>query len=426
METATASPHEEDIRYLTNNAGDVLLHSDPALPASFDAEERPRLQEILPGLALMFEPGSRTQRTWERLESQGGDVVVSFQKVPFDPLRPERFLGLAEMVYHRDVVGEIASLRNRILLLAVALILGPAVLFSLFFTRILVRPLGQLTRAVEKATAGEYDTPLPLEAHDEMGFLARSFQDMTQRVKEREQALAQQAAELERSNQELQQFAYVASHDLQEPLRMVASYTQLLARRYQGKLDADADEFIAYAVDGANRMQRLINSLLEFSRVSTQGREPEPTDSAVAFQQAVSNLGMAMEESGAVVTHDPLPTVMADATQLTQVFQNLIGNAIKFHGEEPPRVHVSAEPKDNEWLFSVRDNGIGIEPEYFDRVFVIFQRLHSRLEYPGTGIGLALCKRIVERHGGRIWVESELGKGTTFYFTLPAAGGDQP
>ncbi|MBI3329999.1 MAG: PAS domain S-box protein [Nitrospinae bacterium] len=243
--------------------------------------------------------------------------------------------------------------------------------------------------------------------------------------KEREEMLTRQAAELTRSNEELQQFAYVASHDLQEPLRMISSYSQLLARRYRGNLDADADEFITYIVDGVSRMQSLINGLLAYSRVGTNGSAFEPTDCATIVDLAVSNLQAAIEESGAVVTHDALPTVMADASQLSQVFQNLIGNAIKFRGEHPPRLHVSAQGKENAWLFSVRDNGLGIDPQYADRIFGLFQRLHSRTEYPGTGLGLAICKKIVERHGGRIWVESEPGKGATFYITFPTVGDNQ-
>ena len=231
--------------------------------------------------------------------------------------------------------------------------------------------------------------------------------------------LEESRRELDRSNQELEQFAYVASHDLQEPLRMVSSYTQLLARRYQGRLDTNADEFIAYAVDGANRMQRLINDLLAYSRVGTRGKEFKPTDCTAVFDQALANLKVTIEESSAVVARGPLPTVMADKLQIGQLLQNLIGNALKYQGDEPPRVHVTAEQKGTEWVFSVRDNGIGIDPQYAERIFVIFQRLHNREEYPGTGIGLAICKKIVERHGGRIWVESQLGSGATFSFTIP-------
>jgi PAS domain S-box-containing protein len=250
------------------------------------------------------------------------------------------------------------------------------------------------------------------------------YRDITDR-KKAEKALERQAEELARSNKELQTFAYVASHDLQEPLRMVSSYVQLLARRYKGKLDADADDFINYAVDGASRMQTMINDLLAYSRVGTRRKPPEPTDSQMAVSRAIAILQRTIEEKGAVVTSDPLPTVMADPAQLVQVFQNLISNAIKFHGNEPPHIHVSAEKRPDEWLFSVRDNGIGIEPQYHERIFVMFQRLHTREEYPGTGIGLAICKRIVEQHGKRIWVESEPGHGATFHFTMPIVGGTQ-
>lgn len=200
---------------------------------------------------------------------------------------------------------------------------------------------------------------------------------------------------------------------------MVTGFTQLLARRYQDRLDKDAHEFIALAVDGATRMQRLIQGLLAYSRVSTRGADLAPTDAGAAVQAALRNLQAACQESGAEVTAEPLPTVKADATQLTQLLQNLIGNALKFRGEAPPRVHVTATPQPGTWLFAVQDNGIGIAPEYFARIFGIFQRLHTTDRYPGTGIGLALCQRIVERHGGRIWVESTPGQGATFYFTLP-------
>ncbi len=269
-----------------------------------------------------------------------------------------------------------------------------------------------------------HEGPFLKEERDLIDALAREIGKFLER-KKAEEKLNEIMKELERSNSDLQQFAYVASHDLQEPLRMVSSYMQLLERRYKDKLDADADEFIGYAVEGANRMQRLINGLLAYSRVGTRGKPFTLIDCTKVLEDVVGNLQASIEESGAVITHDPLPSIMADDLQFAQLSQNLIGNAIKFHGEEPPRVHVSAEQNGNEWVFSVRDNGIGIEPEHADRIFTIFQRLHGRSVYPGTGIGLAICKKIVERHGGRIWVESEPGKGSTFYFTIPNIGGER-
>jgi light-regulated signal transduction histidine kinase (bacteriophytochrome) len=233
-----------------------------------------------------------------------------------------------------------------------------------------------------------------------------------------ENELRQTLEKLKLSNAELEQFAYVASHDLQEPLRMVASYVQLIERRYKGKLDSDADEFIGYAVDGANRMRGLIDDLLTYSRVSRLGKPFEPTDLEATLDIVMKNLQASIIESKAKVTHDKLPAIVADSGQMNQLFQNLIGNGIKFHGKEPPRVHVSVKDQGTDYLFSVRDNGIGIDPQYFDRLFKIFQRLHTKQEYPGSGIGLVICKRIVERHGGRIWLESQVGKGSTIHFTL--------
>jgi PAS domain S-box-containing protein len=225
--------------------------------------------------------------------------------------------------------------------------------------------------------------------------------------------------ELRHSNAELQQFAYIASHDLQEPLRMVTSYMQLLARRYQGQLGEEADEFIGYAVDGASRMKELINALLSYSRVGTHGKQLAPTKVEDVLGQVLMNLQLAIEDHHARVTHDPLPVVLADEVQLGQVLQNLIGNALKFHGDEPSHVHIAAESQGSVWKFSVRDNGIGFETQYAEQIFSLFRRLHAHSEYPGTGIGLAVCKKIVERHRGSIWAESAPGVGTTFYFTLP-------
>jgi PAS domain S-box-containing protein len=248
--------------------------------------------------------------------------------------------------------------------------------------------------------------------------------DITERRKT-EEDMARLLSELQRSNKELEQFAYIASHDLQEPLRMIASYVQLLEQKYKGRLDEKADKYIYFAVDGALRMQNLIEALLAYSRVTTRGAPFDPVDTNLVFTHVVVNLSAVIKENHATVTKDPLPTVRGDEAQLAQLFQNLIGNAIKFRKPDtPPLVHVSAKKARKQWLFSVRDNGIGMEAKYFDRIFQIFQRLHTHAEYPGTGIGLAICKRIVERHGGRIWLESAPGEGTTFFFTLATIGED--
>jgi PAS domain S-box-containing protein len=262
----------------------------------------------------------------------------------------------------------------------------------------------------------------PLESAEGI-LVTAAIRDITNR-KIAEAHLLQKVKELNRSNEELDQFASIASHDLQEPLRMVASYTQLLSKRYTGKLDSDADEFIAFAVDGANRMQRLIQDLLAYSRVGTKGTELLDTSSEEALEHALGNLRGAIKDSGALVTHDALPQVLADEMQLIQLFQNLVGNGIKYQNPGIPRVHVSANRNgEKKWLFSVKDNGLGIDSQYFERIFGMFQRLHKREEFAGTGIGLAICKKIVERHGGSISVESHLGQGSTFRFALAGSAG---
>ena len=243
--------------------------------------------------------------------------------------------------------------------------------------------------------------------------------------KRAEEALKIKTEELLRSNADLEQFAYVASHDLQTPLRAISGYLKLLSDRYDEKLDSEAKRFIQRTIQNVNRMQRLINDLLTFSRLSTRGHPFQSTDCNAVLNEVLDILHPMIEEVGGTVTRGLLPTVMADSGQLTQVFQNLIGNAVKFRGKEPPHVHIEAKALDREWLFSVRDNGIGIDPQYSDRIFLIFQRLHTLDTYPGTGIGLAICKKIVERHGGRIWVESQVGEGATFMFTVPDPGGNR-
>jgi PAS domain S-box-containing protein len=300
------------------------------------------------------------------------------------------------------------------------------------------RLVADATRSTAEALAQQIGTGIELSARRKSGstfpieimlsplaspdgiLVTAAIRDISVR-KDAEQHLVKTVAELKRSNDELQQFAYVASHDLQEPLRMVASYTQLLGHRYKGRLDADADEFIAYAVDGASRMQGLIQDLLAYSRAGTSGNALDEISSEHALQDALANLRGTIDESGAIVTHDPLPAITTDSTQLTQVFQNLVGNAIKYRRAETPRVHISAAANGREeWIFTVKDNGLGIDAQYFERIFVLFQRLHGREEFKGTGIGLTICKKMLERLGGRIWLESEPGTGSAFYFALPA------
>jgi signal transduction histidine kinase len=332
-----------------------------------------------------------------------------------------------------------ALTRNAGLITAFIILL--AAIAGIFLVIGVTRPLRRLVEDTKEIGRGNLDHKIATAGRDEIGDLARAFDNMTEELKqtlvsrddlikeaaERKRAqeeLNKTLAELKRSNEELERFAYVASHDLQEPLRMVASYVQLLERRYKDKLDLDANDFINFAVDGAGRMQNLINDLLAYSRVGSRAKPWQPVKLEEALQVALTNLEVAIQESGAEVTHGPLPIVMADEGQIIQVFQNLISNALKFHGNETPRVHISAQHKDTAWIICVADNGIGIEPQYFDRIFVIFQRLHGQ-EYPGTGAGLSIAKRIVERHGGHIWVESQPGRGSKFYFSLPEKGEPQ-
>ena len=287
------------------------------------------------------------------------------------------------------------------------------------------RELQQLGRAFDDMASAlrEHRDRLELRVEQRTRELSHANECLKLEIEERKQAQAvaqKLMANLERSNKELEQFAYVASHDLQEPLRLVSSYTQLLLQRYREKLDADAEPITRFITEGVTRMQRLIQDLLSYSRVSNQTHTLSFADAEDALNTALRNLALVIREQNAVVTHDPLPTLLCDQTKLGQLFQNLISNGIKFHAEAPPHIHISASKTEDEraWLFSVSDNGIGIEQDYFERIFVLFQRLHTRSKYPGTGIGLAICKRIVEQHNGRIWVKSAKGEGCTFYFTI--------
>ena len=269
-----------------------------------------------------------------------------------------------------------------------------------------------VTAVPQKATTQpEY---YALVAIQDLTDLTHQVQSYQTELRERQRA----QAELQRSNAELEQFAYVASHDLREPLRMVTTFTQFLAEEYQGQLDQEANQMIEFAVDGASRMEALIGDLLTFSRVG-RGADFEPTDLNAVLERVRDNLQIAISESGVVISQADLPTIQADSAQMVQLFQNLLSNAIKYHSDRPPQVHIGAERQQEHWLFSIQDNGIGIDPTHAKRIFLVFQRLHTQKQYPGTGIGLAICKKIVERHGGSIWVESELGKGATFYVKIP-------
>ncbi len=347
-------------------------------------------------------------------------------------------LRLEELVYSAQNVRNAARIeilrRQKIgqsIMLAASVCVIALILLNLYLIRrAVVRPVQELSRGAAIIGSGNFDHTIEMKSQDELGQLAAAFNGMVQRLRNSYESLEAEIRErkraeeeLIRSNQDLQQFAYVASHDLQEPLRNVASCLQMLEKKYKNNLDADADQYIHYAVESAVRMKALILDLLAYSRVSaTKGKPPQRIDCEQILDQTVKNLRAAISEAGAVITHDPLPTIFADDTQLLQVFQNLIGNAIKFRRDEPPQIHVSAVRNKNEWIFSVKDNGIGIESRHLDRIFVIFQRLHKRSQYDGTGMGLAIVKKVVERHGGRVWVESEPGVGTTFYFTIPEKG----
>ncbi|MCA2228033.1 sensor histidine kinase [Nonomuraea aurantiaca] len=312
-----------------------------------------------------------------------------------------------------------------IVLLAVMAVVGIGLVFIVRYA--VLKPIAQLTDQVRKVATGDFDHQLSVARPAELAELSSHVDSMRRRIVSAWRRAEEQSDELRRSNGELEQFAYVASHDLQEPLRKVASFTQMLEQRYGDRLDDRAKEYIRYAVDGAKRMQLLINDLLDFSRVGRVTGERVVTDTDAALSTALDNLSAAIEDTGTVVTHDAMPKVVGNRGQLTQLFQNLVENAIKFRSDLPPRVHIGVQRAGRMWEFSCSDNGIGVDAKYADRIFLIFQRLHPRDVYPGTGIGLALCRKIVEYHGGQLWLDGGDGsadkdKGATFRWTLPAAG----
>ena len=341
---------------------------------------------------------------------------------------PHSRWGMVVKMDVKEAFAPVTRLRNRILLIGFCAALL-AIFTSTLVSRSVTHPIKTLSDETKIIGSGNLEHKAATQAKDEIGQLSRTFDQVIEHLKN---TMASRDAfemeiierkrveeELARSNLELEQFAYVASHDLKEPLRMVTSYVQLLERRCKDQLDPEAMEFIEFASDGAKRMHAMITDLLEFSRVGTKGKEFEPVDTEKIFDQAVKNLKVLIEESGAKIIRDSLPLIEADPNQYMQLFQNLLHNAIKFSGGHTPIVRVTAKQCQGEWTFSFQDNGIGIDPQYKEQIFVIFQRLHNREEYGGTGIGLAIVKKIVERHGGRIWVESEKGKGAAFRFTTP-------
>ena len=369
-------------------------------------------------------------------------------------VRSQSMIGAATQLSENSVTERARARRQAdflvLFLIVTFILLTGGTILPLY--RNIVTTIAKLREGTEVIAAGNLDYRVKVDGADELRQVSQAFNTMAVKLKDSyerleekirdrtaeltlvnaelqrevaehkrtEETLRRIAAELIRSNADLEQFAYAASHDLQEPLRAVTGCVQLLQQRYTGQLDSRADELIRHTVDGATRMQALITDLLAYARVTTRSTPFVPVDCTTVLDQALANLRVAIAESGAVVTHDPLPTVPADATQLLQLLQNLISNAIKFRREAPPAIHIGAERQASAWLLTVRDNGIGLEPQFAERIFGLFQRLHTRQEYPGTGIGLAMCKKIVERHGGRMWVASELGQGATFCFTLHA------
>ncbi|MFJ8969457.1 ATP-binding protein [Streptomyces anulatus] len=396
------------------------------LDAIASASEKWRRSKAEPLIATVRERGPSEAATSAQLQRSKAD---------FDQLRQAYGAQQGHLAEARDQartdLGTARTTRDRVLIALVTVFVLTVAALSLLLHRVVGVPLNRLRAASDRVRSGAFGTRIEkIKGPSDVQAVARTVEDMRRRLadelaeaQDRESLLAEQTQELRRSNAELEQFAYVASHDLQEPLRKVASFCQLLEKRYGDELDERGKQYIAFAVDGAKRMQVLINDLLTFSRVGRVQESWKPVDLDRALDRALGNLTLAIEESGTVIERpESLPELLGDATALTMVWQNLVGNAVKFRREGVPcRISVDCVREDEDWHLTVSDNGIGIEPEFADKVFVIFQRLHARDEYEGTGIGLALCRKIIEFHGGRIWLEPEPGEGTRIHFTLPVA-----
>ena len=370
----------------------------------------------------------------DRVQAAGpaavGDPEVLEQRRLFQQVRTSYDTYVDEVLVARDDAFDELQVSTSLLfgavLLAVATSVAAGLLLFVALRRWVTRPLTALGQEARTVRSGDLDhvvvghgPPEIVGLADDVETMRRELVAQLAEVERAQQRLRLQAADLQRSNRDLEQFAYVASHDLQEPLRKVSSFCQLLERRYRGQLDERADQYIEFAVDGAKRMQLLINDLLAFSRVGRTSEAFADVDLDGVLAEVLRTLSTRIEESGAVVTADPLPVVRAEPRLLVQLLQNLIGNALKFGGDAPPRVHVSAQQRDDAWELAVSDQGIGIDPQYAERIFVIFQRLHPKAEYEGTGIGLALCKKIVEHHGGQMWLDTEASEGAAFRWTMP-------
>jgi signal transduction histidine kinase len=408
-----------ELRELVDDAGLEEIAAD--LDTVEQRAERWRTRYAEPAIERVRRdgPGAVRQAGVERGNRMFGEVRVALRRQQAR-IRAEREDGRASL-------AEAAGFLSGSMAAIAALVIAALITTTIMLRRTVTLPIGALGRRVRRVAHGEFDRKVRSRGPRDIGALADDIDSMRQRilqelaaVQDAHAQLDAQARDLERSNAELEQFAYVASHDLQEPLRKVASFCQLLEQRYKGQLDERADQYIAFAVDGAKRMQQLINDLLAFSRVGRTSGDLEPVDLDEVLAQAKANLGAAIEESGARVDADPLPTVNGEASLLALVFQNLIGNAVKFRSEQAPEVRITVERQDGQWAFACADNGIGIEPQYAERVFVIFQRLHAKEQYAGTGIGLSMCRKIVEYHGGQIWLDTANDSGTKFRFTLPA------